>query len=83
MFPLFPTFVQSGLLLTNAVMILNRRRFLAKYGLDDLNSAQSNALQSPLRAQAVGLLHAVQYLKVPVVACNIITIVFELLLGGT
>jgi uncharacterized protein with PQ loop repeat len=38
---------------------------------------------TPLRTQLVGLLHAVQYLKVPVIAANIITIVFELLLGGT
>jgi Yos1-like len=37
----------------------------------------------PLQAQIVGLLHAVQYLKVPVIACNAIFIVFELLLGGT
>jgi len=37
----------------------------------------------PLRAQIVGLLHAVQYLKVPVIACNVVTIVFEMLLGGT
>jgi uncharacterized protein with PQ loop repeat len=29
------------------------------------------------------LLHAVQYLKVPVIVCNIIVIIFEILLGGT
>jgi hypothetical protein len=59
-------------------MILNRQRFLSKYGLDDLNSASEN----PLLAQAVGLLHAVGYLKVPVIVCNVIVVVFELLLGG-
>lgn len=37
----------------------------------------------PLKAQLVGLLQAVQYLKVPVIVCNIITIVLEGLLGGS
>lgn len=64
-------------------MILNRKRFLAKYGMDDLASMQGGAgTNNPLQAQIVGLLHAVQYLKVPVIACNIITIVFEIFFGG-
>lgn len=37
----------------------------------------------PLKAQLVGLLQAVQYLKVPIIACNLVTIVFEMLLGGS
>jgi len=71
---------KTGLLLTNSLMILNRRRFLSKFGLDDLNSAQAS--NNPLIAQSVGLLHAVQYLKVPVIVANIITIIFEVILGG-
>lgn len=63
-------------------MILNRRRFLSKYGLDDMNSANATTNSNPLRTQAVGLLHAVQYLKVPVIAANVVVIVFEILLGG-
>jgi hypothetical protein len=69
------------LLLVNSVMILNRKRFLAKYGLDDLTS-MGGAESSPVQVQIVGLLHAVQYLKVPVIACNAITIVFEMFFGG-
>jgi len=61
-------------------MILNRRRFLAKHGLDDLTTDQTS---SPLRAQIVGLLHAVQYLKPVVILANGITILFELVLGGS
>ena len=72
---------QAGLLFTNAAMILNRRRFLAKYGLDDIANAGIDA--SPLKIQAIGFLQAVQYLKVPVIACNLLTAVFEMLLGGT
>jgi len=80
---------QAGLLLVNSILILNRRRFLSKYGLDDLHHMQGGGVVSgagdgvPLRAQIVGLLHAVQYLKVPVIVCNIVTIVFEMILGGT
>jgi len=62
----------------NSIMILNKQRFLAKHGLDDLVVVSND----PLKAQIVGLLHAVQYLKVPVIAANVITIVFEIFFGG-
>eukprot|EP00540_Astrosyne_radiata_P023797 CAMPEP_0116844280 /NCGR_PEP_ID=MMETSP0418-20121206/12576_1 /TAXON_ID=1158023 /ORGANISM="Astrosyne radiata, Strain 13vi08-1A" /LENGTH=64 /DNA_ID=CAMNT_0004475167 /DNA_START=136 /DNA_END=330 /DNA_ORIENTATION=- len=64
-------------------MILNRQRFLIKYGLDDVQNMGVDPAQRPLQAQAIGLLQAVQYLKVPVIIANILTIVFELILGGT
>ncbi|KAL7468736.1 hypothetical protein ACHAXS_008964 [Conticribra weissflogii] len=38
--------------------------------------------ERPLQVQAIGLLQAVQYLKLPVIAANILTIIFELILGG-
>jgi hypothetical protein len=63
-------------------MILNRRRFLSKFGLHDMHSMQAMG-DNPMKAQVVGLLHAVQYLKVPVIAANMVTIVFEIILGGT
>jgi len=56
------TVLQSGLLGVNSLLILNRRRFLAKYELDDLQHAHASG--NPMKVQAVGLLHAVQYLKV-------------------
>lgn len=62
---------QTGLLLVNSVMILNRRRFLAKYGLDDLNNMHAHGGANPLKAQVVGLLHAVQYLKVRIYQSNL------------
>ena len=74
--------LQAGLLCTNSIMILNRRRFLAKYGLDDVTNMGCDPSEKPLKVQAIGLLQAVQYLKVPVIAANCITVVFELLLGG-
>jgi hypothetical protein len=54
---------------------------LARYGLDDL-AAMGGRADRPLQQQAVGLLHAVQYLKIPVIVANSITIVFEIFLGG-
>jgi hypothetical protein len=68
-------------LVTNAVMILNRPRFLAKYGLDDVTSMGGHA-DGAFQTQMVGMLHAVQYLKVPVIAANAITIVFEMIFGS-
>mmetsp|Transcript_19705 Transcript_19705/g.23649 ORF Transcript_19705/g.23649 Transcript_19705/m.23649 type:complete len:84 (-) Transcript_19705:967-1218(-) len=74
---------KSGLLMTNAIMILHRRRFLAKYGLDHVDNMGCDPGDKPLQVQAIGLLQAVSYLKVPVIAANAITIVFEMILGGT
>jgi len=73
---------KAGLLVTNSILILHRQRFLAKYGMDDVNNMGCNPSERPLKVQAIGLLNAVQYLKLPVIAANILTIVFELLLGG-
>lgn len=75
--------------MVNSVMILNRQRFLAKHGLDDLANVSSSMSydgsasgSAPLKAQIVGILHAVQYLKVPVIIANVITILFEIFFGG-
>ncbi len=73
---------QAGLLCTNAAMILNRRRVLAKYGFDDVNNMGCDPAEKPLKVQAIGLLQAVQYLKLPLIAANILTVIFEFLLGG-
>ena len=73
---------QAGLLFTNSIMILHRKRFLSKYGLDDVNNMGCNPSERPFQVQAIGLLQAVHYLKIPVIMANIVAIVFELLLGG-
>ena len=81
-FSLFNLF-KAGLLATNALLILNRRRFLAKYNLYDVSQMGCAPSEKPMTAQLIGLLQAVQYLKVPVIALNLLMVVFELLLGGT
>mmetsp|Transcript_20429 Transcript_20429/g.56851 ORF Transcript_20429/g.56851 Transcript_20429/m.56851 type:complete len:80 (+) Transcript_20429:141-380(+) len=71
--------LKASLLLANAAMILNRKRFLAQYGLDDITNGDTS---NPLKVQLTGMLHAMQYLKVPVIALNAFTIVFEIILGS-
>ena len=94
-----PTTPQAGLLLTNSLLILNRKRFLSKYSLagDLSSSSSSDAIggnqqqhftrdrvgSESIRGQVVGLLAFVDYLKMPVIALNVFTIIFEMLLGGT
>ena len=77
---------KSSLLLINSLLILNRRRFLAKHGLDPNSPAPVNAYGvaeiSPIKTQARGLLAAIEYLRVPVIALNTLTVLFELVLGG-
>ena len=70
------------MLFTNSILILHRKRFLAKHGLDDINNMGCDPSSRPLQVQAIGLLQAVQYLKLPIIACNILVIIFELILGG-
>jgi len=74
---------KSGLLLTNSALILHRKRFLAKYGLDP-NGARGGLDQneSQLKVQIRGFMGAIEYLRVPVIALNTVTVIFEMLLGG-
>ena len=82
--------MQAGLLITNGLLILNRRRFLSKYGLDQFNPndttgngiGNDGVSKLSVKGQIIGLLHAVQYLKFPVIALNAFTIIFEIILGG-
>mmetsp|Transcript_21155 Transcript_21155/g.31015 ORF Transcript_21155/g.31015 Transcript_21155/m.31015 type:complete len:84 (+) Transcript_21155:156-407(+) len=80
-FSLFNLF-KAGLLLTNAVLILHRKRFLSKFGMDDLANMGCDPSENPLKAQIINLMNAMQYLKVPLIGLNSVTIVFEMLLGG-
>ena len=55
---------KAGLLTTNAMLILNRRRFLAKYGLHDVHCIPS---ENPMKVQLIGILQAVRYINLPVI----------------
>lgn len=76
-FSLFNIF-KAGLLCANAVVVLHPKRFLAKYGLNEVNPHDDG---SALRNQTVQFLQAAGYLKVPLIAINVIVIIVELLFG--
>ena len=69
---------KAGLLLTNAALVLNRPRFLSKYGWHEANPHT----QSPLVVQAINFHTALQYLRFPVIGCNVLVIAIEILMGG-
>lgn len=56
---------------------------MAKHGLDIVSNMGYDPSERPLRVQVIGLLQAVQYLKLPVIVANLLTVIFELLLGGS
>ena len=77
--------------MTNSLLILNKRRFLSKFSLfadpASISGSQvggrERGTSDSIKGQVAGLFAAVDYLKVPVIAMNVFTIVFELILGGT
>lgn len=70
---------KAGLLIGNGAAILHPKRFLAQHGLAG-EQIQDNP--DPVKAQIAGLLQAVSYLKVPLIVCNILVILVEVLAGG-
>mmetsp|Transcript_3926 Transcript_3926/g.6905 ORF Transcript_3926/g.6905 Transcript_3926/m.6905 type:complete len:80 (+) Transcript_3926:259-498(+) len=69
----------AGLLVVNALAVLHEDRFLAKYNLHVLDQAASE--QGNVKAQIAGLLHAVRYLRMPLVALNGLVILVTILFG--
>ena len=94
---------KAGLLVANAVTILNPKRFLktCKSFLrppqapdeyltahllpsvlpDNLTPADISEHNNPMKNQVIGLLQATAYLKLPLIACNVLVIVVEVLFG--
>ncbi|KMT12129.1 hypothetical protein BVRB_5g100800 [Beta vulgaris subsp. vulgaris] len=74
----FGTLLQGFLLFTNALAILNEDRFLAPRGLGF--EATPGRRQS-LKQRARELIYVAQYLRLPLILLNIITIVLKLVSG--
>lgn len=69
---------EAGLLLMNAAAILNEKRFLRKYGLD---SAVVGENLGP-KNQVASFLHAMRtFMRYPLVAMNVLVIIYEMILG--
>jgi len=78
------TLLQACLLMVNGVAVLNNERFLEPYGLGYSRLGGSNTMDDGakgLRAQIIGALHAVAYLRVPLIGVNMLVIFLKLLVG--
>ncbi|XP_019058708.1 PREDICTED: protein transport protein yos1-like [Tarenaya hassleriana] len=75
----FWTLMEGLLLFANALAILNEDRFLAPRGwtLAELQTGRRNSL----KGQIIGLIHACQYMRLPLMLLNIIVIVLKLFSG--
>ncbi|KAK7390614.1 hypothetical protein VNO78_25936 [Psophocarpus tetragonolobus] len=82
LFPLkmgFWTFLEGLLLFANALAILNEDRFLAPRGwtLAEMTGPQRNSL----KGQVIGVIYACQFLRLPLILFNVITIIVKLVSG--
>jgi len=69
---------ESILLFINALAILHEERFLKPRGWCYSPDLDPNSIRTKL----LSLLHAVQLLlKIPLIICNVVVIMYELLLG--
>jgi len=73
------TLFEGLLLLANALAILNEDRFLAPRGWSfaEFSVGQTKTL----KGQVIGLIYAVQYMRVPLILLNGISIIVKLVSG--
>lgn len=74
------TLLEGFLLLANALAILNEERFLAPRGWSFSEVSTSGGAKT-LKGQIIGLIYAAQYLRVPLIVLNAITILVKLISG--
>ncbi|KAJ4790271.1 Immediate early response 3-interacting 1 [Rhynchospora pubera] len=74
------TLLEGFLLLANALAILNEERFLAPKGWSFSEVSTSGGAKT-LKGQIIGLIYASQYLRVPLIVLNAITILVKLISG--
>ncbi|KAH9257319.1 hypothetical protein BASA81_004476 [Batrachochytrium salamandrivorans] len=70
---------KAGLLVANGLAVLHQERFLALYDLHIVDHRASE--QGQLKAQLAGFLMAVQWMRVPLIFLNIISIALIVLFG--
>ncbi|XP_035544888.1 immediate early response 3-interacting protein 1 [Juglans regia] len=75
----FWTLLEAFLLFANAMAILNEDRFLARRGWTLAGIAEGG--RNSIKGQIIGLIHACQFLRLPLMILNIITIVVKLFSG--
>ncbi|CAL5366112.1 unnamed protein product [Camellia sinensis] len=75
----FWTLLEGCLLLANALAILNEERFLVPRGWSF--QEYSGVRRNSLKGQMIGLIYAVQYMRIPLMIANTIVIVVKLVSG--
>ncbi|XP_003384818.1 PREDICTED: immediate early response 3-interacting protein 1-like [Amphimedon queenslandica] len=76
------TLFEAALLVINAIAILNEKYFLKKVGWSTDNRNEGFGDQSSIKSQLISLITAVQtLLRIPLIAVNILVILYELILG--
>ncbi|XP_055961937.1 uncharacterized protein LOC126670240 [Mercurialis annua] len=75
----FWTFLEGLLMFANTLAILNEDRFLAPRGwtLVELQASRRNSI----KGQIIGLVHACQFMRLPLILFNIIIITVKLFSG--
>ncbi|KAI5002987.1 hypothetical protein ZWY2020_027637 [Hordeum vulgare] len=72
--------LEGFLLLANSLAILNEDRFLGPRGWS-MPEVSGNGQTKSLKGQIVGLIYATQFLRMPLIALNILIIVVKLVSG--
>ncbi|CAD7953352.1 unnamed protein product [Amoebophrya sp. A25] len=71
--------IEAGLLVCNGLAILNEKRFLRKWGLDQ---AVVGAGAGSLSNQVATFLHAMRtFMKYPIILANLLFILYEFTVG--
>lgn len=73
------TLLEGCLLLANALAILNEERFLVprRWSFQEFSGVRRNSM----KGQLIGLIYAVQYMRILLMVANVIVIVVKLVSG--
>lgn len=74
------TFLEGLLLFANAFAILNEERFLAPRGWS-MSEIMAGGRRRSMKDQVIGLIYAAQYMRIPLIILNAVTITVKLLTG--
>ncbi|KAK8925877.1 hypothetical protein KSP39_PZI018347 [Platanthera zijinensis] len=77
------TLLEGFLLIANSLAILNEDRFLGPRGwsFTEPPGQGGRGRANSLKGQLIGLIYATQYLRVPLILCNLIVVFVKLVSG--
>mmetsp|Transcript_45355 Transcript_45355/g.75645 ORF Transcript_45355/g.75645 Transcript_45355/m.75645 type:complete len:80 (+) Transcript_45355:305-544(+) len=75
------TLMQSTVIFLNALAILNEDRFLNKYGWGRAALLEQTTKGRSWKSDIVGWIHAISYLRVPLILLNCIVILAKMISG--